>query len=169
MAIKSIFRDFTLFVDGQLFTGDVSDVEIPKLRWKVDEYRGGGMDIPVEIKLGHEKIELGFTLTSHSDYIYQRYGLAQGNNKIFKFFGDMVDYDGTETGVQIEVHGFMRELDPGSIKPGDKTNHKVTVACDYMKHVIGNTTVLEIDALNKKFIVNGVDQSAQARQNLGMN
>jgi P2 family phage contractile tail tube protein len=168
MSIKDIFRDYTLFIDGNLFSGDVSSVMLPKLNWKVEEYRGGAMDIPVEVKLGHEKIELEFDLTAHSALLTGFYGLAQGNQKIFKFFGVLVDYQGNETGVQLETHGFIRTIDRGQVQPGAKTTEKYTVCCDYMKHTIDNQVVLEIDALNKKFIVNGVDQVANQRQLLGI-
>src|ERR1043165_1650360 len=120
-SIRDIFRDYTLFIDGVLYSGDVESVELPKLKWKIEEYRGGGMDVPVAVKLGHEKLELNFTLTCHDANLLGIYGLGQGNNKIFKFFGSLISYDGTEKGVQLEVHGFPHELDQGTVKPGEKT------------------------------------------------
>jgi uncharacterized protein len=168
MSIKDIFRDYTLFIDGNLFTGDVSQVTLPKMQWKVEEYRGGAMDIPVEVKLGHEKLELDFDLTAHSALITGFYGLAQGNQKIFKFYGVLIDYAGNEKGVQVEVHGFIRSIDRGTVQPGAKTQEKYTVSCDYLKHTIDNVVVLEVDAMNKKFIANGVDQSANQRRMLGI-
>jgi P2 family phage contractile tail tube protein len=157
-----------LFIDGFLYSGDVEQVDIPKLRWHIEEYRGGGMDVPVNVKLGHEKLEMSFDITCHDATVLGLYGLAQGQNKIFKFFGHLISYDGTEKGVQIELHGFICELDQGAVKPNSKTTAKVTVSADYMKHVIDNAVILEIDALNKKFIVNGVDQDANARRLLGI-
>jgi P2 family phage contractile tail tube protein len=168
MSVNDILRDYTLFIDGYLFSGDVSSVSMPKLNWKVEEYRGGGMDVPIEVKLGHEKIELEFELTAHSSRVYGIYGLAPGNNKLFKIYAQLVSYDGTEKGVQIEVDGFIKTLDPGQNTPGSKSQTKVTVAADYLKHTIDGTIVLEIDALNKKFVANGVDQNAKARQLLGL-
>ena len=166
--IRDIVRDFTLFIDGNLFSGDVASVDIPKLKWKVEEYRGGGMDLPVEVKLGHERLELTFELTAHDATLLGFYGLAQGNNKIFKFFGHLISYGGVEKGVEIETHGFICEIDPGTVKPGDKTTAKYTVYVDYLKHIIGDQVVLEIDALNKVFVVNGIDQNANARRLLGL-
>jgi len=168
MSVQDIIRDFTLFIDGYLFSGDVAGVTLPKLNWKVEEYRGGGMDVPVEVKLGHEKLEMEFDLTAHSARVLSTYGLRQGQNKIFKLFAVLVNYNGEEKGVQIELHGFIRSIDQGSVTPGGKTTAKVTVSADYLKHVIGDDTVLEIDALNKKFIVNGFDQNANSRRMLGL-
>jgi P2 family phage contractile tail tube protein len=168
MALKDIIRNYTFFIDGVLFTGDVYEVEIPKLRWKVEEYRGGGMDLPVEVKLGHEKLEIGFSISAHSDFVLARYGLVQGEQRIFKFFGELISYDGVQKGVQIEAHGFIRELDQGSVRPGEKTTAKAMVSCDYLKHTIDNKVILEIDAFNLRWIVNGVDKNATSRQLLGL-
>jgi P2 family phage contractile tail tube protein len=167
--LKEIFRDFTLFIDGQLFSGDVEEIELPKLKWKVEEYRGGGMDLPVDVTLGHEKLTMSFTLTCHSPYVLSRYGLAPNEKKIFKVFGHLVNYDGSEKGMQLETHGIICEFDPGTIKPGSKNTVKGMLSLNYLKHVIGNQTILEIDALNKKFIVNGVDKDTAARRFLGLN
>jgi len=68
----------------------------------------------------------------------------------------------------VEANGFIKDLDPGDVKPGAKTTMKVTLALNYIKHTIGQSVVLEIDALNLKFISNGVDISATERSMLGL-
>jgi hypothetical protein len=70
--------------------------------------------------------------------------------------------------VLIQLQGILKEVDPGSWKPGDKATLKATVACRYYKQVINGVTVHEIDVPNMLRIINGVDQLARTRANLGM-
>ena len=168
MALKNIMRDFTLFVNGTLFSGDVEDVNTPKLTKKMEEYRGGGMDVPVEIALGMEKLELDFELSSHDPMIYSTFGLSQGTDHIFKIYAHLISHGGQETGVEITTNGQIKSIDPGSWKPGTKSTKKVMVNCTYYKHVVGGVSVFEIDAFQKKWIVNGVDLNASARGFLGL-
>lgn len=166
--ISQIVRNFTLFVDGNLFSGDVETVKLPDLKKKMEEYRGGGMDIPVEIQLGMEKITFEFDVTCHSDILYETFAGAQGNHKLFKFYGSLMDVKGTETGVTIEVQGPVISLDAGDAKPGAKTTAKLVVNAYYLKHVINGVVVIEIDALNLVFVSNGVDSLSTTRQLLGL-
>lgn len=166
--LQNIMRDFTLFIDGVLYSGDVETVTTPKLTYKTEEYRGGGMDVTVDIPLGMEKIELEFDLTSHDPGAYGVFGLVQGSTAIFKVMGHLISHGGGETGAEIDCTGFIREIAPGEWRPGGKTATKFMVNCDYYKHTIGGVPILEIDALNKVFMVNGVDRNANARQYLGI-
>jgi len=70
--------------------------------------------------------------------------------------------------VIIQLQGMLKEVDHGSWKPGEKATLKGMVAVRYYKHSINGETVHEIDVPNMIRIVNGVDQLATTRKNLGM-
>ena len=55
-----------MFVDGQSLQGDVPSLSLPKVTVKTEEYRGGGMDAPVGMDMGLEKLEASFTTNSTS-------------------------------------------------------------------------------------------------------
>jgi len=166
--IQQIIKNYTLFVDGNLFSGDVEEVKLPDLKKKMDEYRGGGMDIPIDIQLGMEKITFEFDVTCHSDILYKTFAKGQGNHALYKFYGSLMDVKGAETGVTIEVQGPIIDLNAGSAKPGAKTTAKIQVNAYYLKHVIDGVVVVEIDALNLKFVSDGVDMLATTRQLLAL-
>ena len=49
--IPQILANTNLFVDGKSFQGDVPSLTLPKLTLKMEEYRPGGMDMPIEMDL----------------------------------------------------------------------------------------------------------------------
>ena len=60
MALPSKLKNFNLFGDGNVWRALIDSVTLPKLTRKVEEWRGGGMHGPIEVDLGHEKIEMSF-------------------------------------------------------------------------------------------------------------
>jgi Phage tail tube protein FII len=66
--LPKILRNFNVFVDGRGYAGKIDEITLPKLTIKTDEYRAGGMDIPINIDMGMEKLEADFTF---SEYVYR--------------------------------------------------------------------------------------------------
>lgn len=166
--IQNILRDFNLFVDGRGYLGRCEEVSPPKLALKTEETRAGGMDAPVEVDLGMEKLECSFSLIGIDRDVLALWGVASGNRVPLVFRGALRSEDGSENAVVIEVRGLVREIDWGSWKPGDKAPLKATVACRYYKLTISGDTVHEIDIENGIRVVNGEDQLAERRKALGV-
>ncbi|MDF1583901.1 MAG: phage major tail tube protein [Methyloprofundus sp.] len=165
---SDILKNLTLFVDGYGYAGKVEEVTLPKLTMKTEEFRGGGMDAPIEIEMGLEKMEASFTLVSFSAEILKLWGLAPGNDKPLTIKGSLLDEDGTEKPVAINLRGKLKELDAGTWKPGDMAKLKASVAVTYYKLTHNNVVLHEIDPVNMVRIIDGVDQLAQTRANLGL-
>ena len=53
--LNDILKNMSLFVDGRGYAGNVDELNLPKLALKTEEFRGGGMDAPIEIDMGMEK------------------------------------------------------------------------------------------------------------------
>lgn len=168
MALNDILKNINLFVDGRGYAGNVEELSPPKLTMKTDEFRNGGMDGPVEVEMGMDKLEASFSLTKYDAEVLKLFGLAPGNIKPITFRGSLAGEDGVEKPVVINMTGMLKEMDPGSWKPGEKASLKGSLALRYYKHTIGNEVVHEIDVPNMIRIVNGVDQLAVTRKNLGM-
>lgn len=157
-----------LFVDGYGYAGNCEELTPPKLTFKTEEFRNGGMDAPVEIEMGMDKLEASFSLTKYDPNVLALWGLAPGNTKPLTFRGSVISEDGTEKAVVIQLQGMIKEVDTGSWKPGDKMTLKGTVACRYYKQTIAGIIIHEIDVPNMIRRINGVDQLAITRANLGM-
>ena len=47
MGLPRKLKNFALFVDGENYMGEVPEVTLPTLTRQMDDYRGGGMNMPV--------------------------------------------------------------------------------------------------------------------------
>jgi hypothetical protein len=166
--INDVLRNINLFVDGVGQAGAVEELVPPKLTMLTESMRAGGMDAALDIEMGMESLEASFTLVKYSADVLKLMGLAPGNNKPFTFRGSTISEDGTEKPVVIQMQGMLKETDPGTWKPGEAAKLKGTVSIRYYKQTIDNEVIHEIDIPNMKRIINGVDQLAQTRKNLGM-
>lgn len=168
MAIESVLRDINLFVDGRGYAGKVMEFTLPKLTVKTEEFRAGGMDAPVELDMGLEKLEADFSLDSVDPDALRLWGLAQGEQPALTFRGAVEDRSGTTKAIVARTRGQIKEVDYGSWKPGEKATLKFMAAVDYYKLEIDGETIHEIDVENYTRIVNGVDQVAARRAALGL-
>jgi hypothetical protein len=156
-------------VDGRGYAGKVEEITLPKLTVKTDEFRAGGMDCPVEIDMGMEKLECDFSLRAVDADVLKLWGIVPGNTQTrLTFRGSLRSEDGVETGVIANIEGKVKEADYGAWKAGEPSTLKCAVACVYYKLTHGGQVIHEIDVRNMKRIVNGQDQLAAMRAALGV-
>lgn len=168
MAASDVRKNLNLFVDGKGFAGQIEEFNPPKLAIKVEEFRGGGMDSSIDLKMGLEKMECDFSLIQYSKDVLALFGLAAGNTVPLVAREALESFDGTVTPVVHTMRGRIREVDPGTSKSGEKTTLKFTMSLTYYKLQHGSTVVQEIDVQNMIHFVNGVDQLAAQRAALGI-
>ena len=72
-------KNMSLFVDGKGYAGCIEDITLPKLTLKTEEYHAGGMDVPIEIELGMEKLECQFSLYKFDKSVLGLFGITQGS------------------------------------------------------------------------------------------
>ncbi|NBF04718.1 phage major tail tube protein [Pseudomonas sp. Fl5BN2] len=166
--IPETLANMNLFVDGISFQGDVPSLTLPKLTLKTEEHRVGGMDVPVELDMGMEKQEAGFTTTGVRRESLKMFGLADGSGFSGVFRGAFKGLKGKVTPVIVTLRGLLKEVDMGDWKSGDKAEVKHNVALTYYKLEVDGRLIYEIDALGMKRVINGVDQLAAQRSALGL-
>ena len=157
-----------LFVDGRGYAGNVEEIVLPKLTMKTEEFRNGGMDAPIEIELGMEKLESEFTLTRFDPDILKLFGLSTGQVVPMTLRGAVQSDTGESTAVVVNLQGMVREVDPGTWKPGDKATLKLMIAIRYYKLTYADDVLHEIDIPNMVRTIGGVDQLAATRTALGI-
>ena len=155
-------------LSGRGYAGKVAEFTLPKLTVKTEEYRAGGMDAPVELDMGMEKLECDFSLDSVDRGALRLWGLAEGSKPPLTFRGAVQDKDGTVRAVIVRTRGQIKEVDWGSWKPGEKATLKFMAAVDYYRLEIDGETIHEIDIENMVRTVNGTDQVAARRAALGL-
>ena len=107
-----VLKNFSLFVDGRGYAGKAEEVTPPKLTIKTEEFRGGGMDAPIDIDLGMEKMECQFTLVDFDAELMKLFGLVDGNAVQVTLRGALCD-DNSVTPIVISLRGMYKELDFG--------------------------------------------------------
>lgn len=62
--LPKILKNFNVFVDGRGHAGKIDEIMLPKLTIKTEEYRAGGMDIPINIDMGWRNLKQTLLLLS---------------------------------------------------------------------------------------------------------
>ncbi len=166
--LDEILKNMSLFVDGRGYAGNVEEVSLPKLALKTEEFRGGGMDAPMDIDMGMEKLEAEFTLTKFDRDVLKLFGLSPGRVTPLTMRGHIESEDGTAAAVIVNLRGKVREIDFGNWKPGDKATLKASLSLSYYKLTHSNEVLHEIDVAGMKRIIGGIDQLAATRASLGL-
>ncbi|WP_323119976.1 phage major tail tube protein [Burkholderia alba] len=168
MVAKDVRKNLNLFVDGRGFAAEVEEVNAPKLTQKNEDFRGGGMNAPIEVTLGMEKLNADFTMVSYNKDVLALFGVTEGNTVPFILREALESFDGKVTAVVHTMRGKIKEIDPGASKPGDLPKLKVSLALHYYKLQHGDSVIHEIDVLNMTQIINGSDTLAAIRKAIGM-
>lgn len=165
--IPRILKNFNAFVNGQGNQGRIDELELPEFSLKLDEYRGGGMDAPVDIDMGQEKMVAKLTVTDPDATIISRLGASTMDRIIFR--GAFVrDSDQTTIAVVAEIGGRFNKLSWGKWKSGDKNAQEFEIGVNYYNLTIAGVDVITIDIENMVRIVGGVDQLAAIRDAIGL-
>lgn len=163
-----VLKNMNLFVDGRGYAGCIDEIELPKLTLKTEEHRAGGMDLPIEIDLGMEKMEATLTISDYDEDIFRLFGLLDTLDTPVTVRGATQRQGEAPQAVVMHMRGGWKEIDQGTWKPGDKSTTKVSVAVNYFKLSIAGQEVVEVDAKNLVRKVGGKDQMAGIRDALGL-
>lgn len=168
MAARDVIKNINLFVDGRGYAGQIDDFNPPKLSLQTEEFRGGGMDGPIDLEMGMEKLVTDFSLISYDRDVLSLWGVRKGATVPFVAREALESFDGTVTPVKHTMRGKIIEHDPGSHKPGTAPKLKTSMSLTYYKLEHGGRLVHEIDVENMVRTIDGVDVLAEIRRALGM-
>lgn len=166
--IPQTLTNTNLFIDGVSFAGDVPSLTLPKLAVKTEQYRAGGMDAPVSIDMGLEAMEAKFSTNGARREALNFFGLADQSAFNGVFRGSFKGQKGASVPLVATLRGLLKEVDPGDWKAGEKAEFKYAVAVSYYKLEVDGREVYEIDPVNGVRAINGVDQLAGMRNDLGL-
>jgi P2 family phage contractile tail tube protein len=169
MALPRVLKAFAAFVDGTNYMGEVPEVTLPTLSRKMEEYRAGGMQGPVDLDFGQEKMEAELKGAGWLKDLAKKWGARQHDAVMIRFAGALQadDSESVDT-LEVVVRGRHSEIDPGKSKAGDNTEIKIKSAISYYKLTLNGTVLLEIDPVNLVEMVDGVDRLAETRAALGL-
>ncbi|MFT4454978.1 phage major tail tube protein [Pseudomonas sp. RTCS2] len=171
MALPKKLKHLNLFNDGNSYLGVAKSVTLPKLGRKFEAYRGGGMDGPVKVDLGHsdDGLQLEWTLGGWDLIALRQFGAVKADGVQLRFTASVQRDDTAEvSAVEIVTRGRHEELDFGDAEPGEDTEHKINTALTYYKLTVDGEDIVEIDLLNFIYVVNGKDLLEEHRKALGI-
>lgn len=163
-----VLSNCVAFIDGVSFAGEITSLTLPKVALKTDAFRGGGMAGEVEVSMGVEKLESGFSTTGVRRESLKWFELSDRTACNTVFRGSFKGLKGKVTPVIVTMRGGLKEVDMGDWKPGDKAETKHTMSLTYYKLEVGGRLIYEIDMLGMVLVVDGVDQLAEERSALGL-
>ena len=167
--IPSQIYDFRLYNvtsnnDLNQFVGNGSEVTLPTVTNITAEtdLAGGKLDMP-GMRTENMEIEIPFTLMDEEAASIMSlnnaahlaiYGAAQRSKA--------ATHDFENTGLRLEVKGYTKEIELGTLKRSDKMDSKVKLTLTYIKLEsvdadMKKFTIMEIDVLNSVYIMNGVN------------
>lgn len=161
-----ILRNCTIFADRDSKLGQASEITIPPLAVKTEEFRNAGMHFPLGVRLGYEAMELTFALTAFDPATIKLFGLKPGTEREFYATGALIDDDGTTSMASVYVRGHMTGLDAGAWSPGEKATNSFTVSVRYLKLEVAGEQLIEMDPFEVK--IGGVSQTGDIRAALGL-
>lgn len=169
MALPRTLKHFNVFADGVSHAGEVEEIDLPKLTRKVEEYRAGGMNGPIEVDLGGDKLEMETTYGGLMRDILKQFATTTVDGAMLRFAGAYQREDtGEVDAVEIVVRGRHTEIDFGKAKAGSKDPFKVKSALSYYKLTVNGEEWIEIDHVNFIERVFGVDRLAEQRKAIGL-
>lgn len=168
MAADNILKSWALFVDGRGYVGNVEQLRLPELTLKTEDFRAGGMDAPVSVDMGMEKLSASFTLTKKCADALKLFGGKEGVEVPLTARGGLESLDGTVTAVVATMRGRIVSVKPGEWKAGESPKDEYTVDLAYYKYEQGGEVLHEIDVLGMKRIVGGVDRLEEHRAACGI-
>ena len=169
MGMPQILKQFSVFVDGNSYVGEIPEITLPKLTRKMEEFRSGGMRMPVKVDHGMEIMEVELTAGGWLKEVLKQYGNAKADGVPVRFAGAVQrDDTGEWTGVEVYMRGRWEEIDPGNAKAGDNTEFKAKMPLNYYRLVLNKEEIIEIDAINMIERVGGTDLLSVVRQLIGM-
>jgi len=168
--LPKTLKNFNVFAEGESMLGVATEVELPKLARKMEEFRAAGMDTPVNIDMGGEMLEMGITSAEIRAGLIGLFGSTDVQGAQLRFRGAIQsdDSDGSYGQVEIVARGRIKEIDFGSAKAGDQQDTKYQYSLAYYKLTIDGADLVEADVLNNTLIVNGTDRLEGMRAALGL-
>ncbi|MBP2655891.1 MAG: major tail tube protein [Firmicutes bacterium] len=162
--------DYRVYLSGSDLLG-VADVELPKIQFQTESLKGAGI-------LGElETPTVGMTKSLKAKITFRTTTAAMvslldcsGHDLEFRSVAQKCDASGGRAydANRIVIRGFPSEGELGKLDKGASGNSSIELECVYLKYVINDSTVLEIDKLNYIFKVGGTDLLSTIKTALGI-
>lgn len=167
--IPEVLNHFNVYNDSaKKLIGISGELELPEMEAITDTLEGSGVlgeiEDPVTGQFSSMKMKIPFSVLYED--MFSIMNTTKPPQLTLRASMQCMDPSTGETGyypVKIVVRGKASTSNMGKVVKGKKMEPEVELEILYIKIQINNKTVLELDKLNFKYVLNGVDMLAKIR------
>lgn len=161
-------RNFNVMIDGRGYAGRADEVTLPPLTLTTESHRAGGMDMPVDVDMGMELMELSVVLSDYDEAVIAAFGMLESAGVPLRIMGAIQRQGEAAQSVDVRCLGFLKGRDTGTWTTGTKQTTTLTYNVRKYSETINGQLMVDIDAENMIRVINGVDQLASQRAAIGL-
>ena len=158
-----------IYMDGVGLLGCAEEVDFAMPKAILTEHKGLGMAAKVEFPAGLDKLEAKFKWISVYPQVLA--GISIYSSHSFQIRASMESYTSQGRVAETPVVGLMtaqfKEMGPLSFKLHEQVDFPTSAVVYHSELYVGGVQYFLFDALANMYVVNGVDQLANFRANLG--
>lgn len=167
-AAAQLLKNFNLYVDGRGYAGNVDEVSLPVLSVVEEDFRAGGMDAPIALDMGIEKLEATFKVSKFDKHLVQKWGVIAGARVPLVLRGALESLDGAVIPLVVKCTGKIHSIETDTVTPGAKVGMTLKMAVHAYSYTQDGETLIDIDVPNMKRVIGGVDRLAAQRKAIGL-
>lgn len=168
--VPELINAYNVYLSGRLL-GVSGEVELPELEAITETIEAAGtlgeIEIPATGHFGSSKVKIPFAIL-HED-VFKLVDTTKALELTLRGSQQFMDRKTGNTEdipVKIVVRGKATTNTLGNLVKGKKGEPEIEIETLYLKVDVNNSTLLELDKLNFKYIVNGKDLLAKIRKNV---
>lgn len=168
--VPELINAYNVYLSGRLL-GVSGEVELPELEAITDTIEAAGVlgeiETPATGHFGSAKVKIPFAIL-HED-VFKLVDTTKALELTLRGSEQFMDRKTGNTEdipVKIVIRGKATTNTLGTLSKGKKGEPEIEIETLYIKVDVNNSTVLELDKLNFKFVVNGTDLMAKIRKNV---
>lgn len=167
-AANKILKNFSVFIDGRGFAGNAKEIQLPTLAITTEDFRAGGMDAPIAIEMGQEKLDASITLSSYDITALAQWGVGEGYTVPVVARGAVESLDGSVEAIYVAMRGKVVSMAPSAWTPGAEATIKLDLNLTTFRYEQNGAVVIDIDVPNMKRVIGSIDRLAEQRAALGL-
>lgn len=159
-----------VYINGADQLGRVSEAKLPELVAATTEHKGLGMIGVLELPAGMQVLTMTLKWAGfYGDVAALSANPFKTHSLQFRASHETYGADGriAEVPLVATVRGRWKKFQLGTFKPQESAEWEDELTCDYVKVELGGRELVEFDATNNIWRVDGVDLQATFRANLG--
>ncbi|RUM42594.1 MAG: hypothetical protein DSY80_06910 [Desulfocapsa sp.] len=166
--LSNVMMAFALYIDGLGYYGDGTELKLPAVKFKTEDFQGGGMFSPEPVVLGIEKLEASFKMSSFDPNIISKLKIGAEGLLPFTFRGAVSGANGAFFSLRARMLARLGSWEPDAWKASEKVESEYSLLVSSYTLTHGQREIIHINNKDMEYRVDGQDQLAGMRQAIGI-